>query len=54
MKDRYRINTRLATKDGQAIGNALIIDVSEEKGETFYRLKTDYGNVFCMNVREIL
>lgn len=49
------VNTRLLTRDGRRIGNAIVqsVDHNEELNQATYRCLTDYGNPFVFTAGEI-
>lgn len=44
------MGTKLATKDGRQIGNAIVL---ERLGEDLWLIETDFGNTARLNVKEI-
>lgn len=46
---RLRIGTTLCTRNGQRIGNGIILDIDKP----FYIVKTDFGNIIKLTKKEI-
>ncbi len=47
------IGTHLYTKNGQHIGNGIVLDIYEKYNLEIYKIKTDFGNIVNLTEKEV-